>query len=677
VIGGLDGGRRILSSEAIKATHRGTTLRRLGGYFRRYWLVLVAVAGLIVISTWSQVLAPRLIGQAVDCFIVVTPESMESCTFTSTPAPSIAGLGQLVLVLCALFILGAVVGGLSFYLMSWSGQHVIVRLRKEVFRQIHRLSLGYFTTHETGDVMSRLTNDVDTITQAMTFGLVQVASGILLIGWLSVAMFRANVIYAFLALAVVPLMLWTTSFLSGRARVAFRQSRVEMGSVNADLQESISGVRDVQAFSREDENIDRFRVTNAANRAANVRAVRFTSALGPTLEFLSFVSIAIVAGVGGIWALRGEPVMGTVFTLGLVVTFIGYVQRLNMPIQQIAVLWTNLQSGLAGAERIFEFIDIVPDILDRPGAEPLPLIRGHVRFEHVFAEYEAGRPVLKDINLDTAPGQTVAIVGPTGAGKTTIISLIGRFWDPSSGYVAIDGHDLRDVTQQSLHEQIGIVLQDTFLFSDTVLENIRFGRLGATDEEAIEAARLVQADRFIERLPDGFQTVLGERGAGLSQGQRQLLSIARASLADPRLLILDEATSSVDTRTERTIQAALDTLMEGRTTFVIAHRLSTIRHADVVLVLVDGEIVERGTHDELLASGGAYYDLYMSQFRPEDTVEGTERTPNVAVQAGAEPVSLPRGVSIALALVTSAIAYGAAALRYRAIDRRQRRRARS
>jgi ATP-binding cassette subfamily B protein len=301
--------------------------------------------------------------------------------------------------------------------------------------------------------------------------------------------------------------------------------------------------------------------------------------------------------------------------LGLVIAFLSYVQRFNQPIQQISVLWTNIQSAIAGGERIFGLMDVRPEIVDKPDAVEMPPIAGQVVFEDVRFDYAVSEPVLKGINLRAEPGQTIAIVGPTGAGKTTIINLIPRFYDVQSGRVLIDGRDVRDVTSASLRRQIGLVLQDTFLFSESVLENIRYGRPDATDEQVIAAARLAKADTFIERLPDGYHTVLGERGSGLSQGQRQLLSIARAALSDPRILILDEATSSVDTRTERLIQGALEKLLEGRTSFVIAHRLSTIRNADQVLVLHEGEIIERGTHDELLAAGGFYHDLYMSQFR--------------------------------------------------------------
>jgi ATP-binding cassette subfamily B multidrug efflux pump len=376
----------------------------------------------------------------------------------------------------------------------------------------------------------------------------------------------------------------------------------------------------VQAFNRADENIEQFKEVNAANRDANVRAVAYTSALAPTLEAFSYVGLAIVTGVGGWYLLKGQTLFGTTVTLGLVVTFLAYVQRFNQPIQQIAVLWTNIQNAIAGGERIFNIIDEKPAVVDKPAAKEMTEIQGTVEFNEVTHEYEAGVPVLNKVSFSAEPGQTIAIVGPTGAGKTTIINLLPRFYDVTHGSVKIDGIDVRDVTAESLRRQIGIVLQDTFLFSTTVMENVRFGKPDATDEEVLAAIKLANADSFIERLPQKYQTVLGERGSGLSQGQRQLLSIARAALADPRILILDEATSSVDTRTERLIQKAFDQLLEGRTSFVIAHRLSTIRNADMILVLKDGQIIERGRHDELLAKEGFYYQLYMSQFKKQEEI---------------------------------------------------------
>jgi ATP-binding cassette subfamily B protein len=446
-----------------------------------------------------------------------------------------------------------------------------------------------------------------------------------------------SVPFALLSLAIAPVMLFATNWFSSQARKAFRKTREEMGSINAELQEGISAVREVQAFNRADENIEQFKLTNAANRDANIRAVAFTSALAPVLEGLGYIALAVVVGVGGMILLNGGELWGTSVSLGLVITYLAYVQRFNQPIQQISILWTNLQNAVAGAERIFNVLDEEPGIQNRPNAKDIPQIRGEVVFDQVAYEYKSGEPVLNGISFTAEPGKTIAIVGPTGAGKTTIINLIPRFYDVKSGSVKIDGQDVREVTMESLRRQIGIVLQDSFLFSTTVMENIRFGRPAATDEEVIAAAKLARADTFIERLQDGYQTVLGERGSGLSQGQRQLISIARAALADPRILILDEATSSVDTRTEQLIQQALEKLLAGRTSFVIAHRLSTIRNADEVLVLNKGLIVERGKHDELLAKKGFYYDIYMSQFWRGEAPEGSETIPVEVSPAGASP----------------------------------------
>jgi ATP-binding cassette subfamily B multidrug efflux pump len=639
MFGGTEGLRRAMDQDTVKPANTGQTLRRLAGYFKPYWWALLIVGLMIVASTWAQVTVPKLIGQSVDCYLTpAAPAGMGSlpgmpdavgssasnCTWTvktvgMTTEERLAGLGQIVLVIVGLYVITSVLTGLQFYLMTWSGQHVLRNLREQLFGHMHRLSVGYYTEHEAGDLMSRITNDTETISQAINFALIQVFSGILLMLWIGWSMLQLNVPYALISLVIVPLMLLVTFWFSNQARKAFRRTRLEIGNVNAELQESISAVREVQAFSREDENIQQFMLTNAANRDANVRAVAYTSALAPTLEALGYVALAIVGLVGGLALLSQQPLFGTALSLGLVITFLTYVQRFNQPIQQIAVLWTNIQNAIAGVERIFGLLDETSTIQDAPNAVTLPPITGTVQFAEVYAAYKKDQSVLNGISFTAEPGQTFALVGPTGAGKTTIINLIPRFYDVTAGQVTIDGHDVRGVTLESLRSQIGIVLQDTFLFSASVMDNIRFGRLDATDEEVIAAAQLAHADSFIERLPDRYNTVLGERGGGLSQGQRQLLAIARAALADPRILILDEATSSVDTRTERLIQQALDKLMEGRTSFVIAHRLSTIRNADVVLVLDQGRIVEQGTHQGLLAQRGFYYDLYMSQFRRDLT----------------------------------------------------------
>ncbi len=638
---GMDGGRRLFERETLKPKDLGETLARFANYFRQHWPGAVLALVLISAQAWTQVVTPELIGQSVDCYLF--PRDPANCWFASITTDMdeearLLGLGSLVVALLAITLAGSALAGMAFYAMSWTGQHVLRHMRQDLFRHIHRLSMGFYARNEAGDIMSRVTNDSDTIEQAFSFALMQVISGVLIIVWIMARMLETNVTYALISLAIVPVMAVATLYFSNQARKAFRQARLEMGTVNADLQESIAGAREAQAFNREDESIADFERSNAANREANIRAAAFTSALSPVLEALGFVALAIVVLAGGIAVLRDEPLLGgSAISLGTVFAFVAFSQRFSQPIQQIAVLWTNVQSAVAGGERIFGLMDEDVEITDRPDALPMPAVEGKVRYERVGAEYVAGEPVLKDISFEANPGETIAVVGPTGAGKTTIINLLPRFYDVSSGAVRIDGHDVRDVQVDSLRRQIGVVLQDNFLFSDTVLNNIRLGRPDASDDEVIAAARLVAADSFIERLPEGYKTVLGERGSGLSQGQRQLLAIARVALMSPRILILDEATSSVDTRTERLIQSAFERLLEGRTSFVIAHRLSTIRNANQVLLLQDGQIIERGTHRELLAQGGAYHALYMSQFRDEDEttpVPGNGRLAEGSVSAG-------------------------------------------
>ena len=657
----------MLNQETLKPRRLSETLLRLGGYFGRFGLAAFLAILFVAIATWTQVTTPELTGQATDCFLVplgansgfgsvsaaISTEaqaSAASCWIVSDPAKlsgtqwivaslyrfggfvspaltaltngdRVAGLVRLILIVIVLFILGSLLTGLTFFTMSWSGQHVLRAMRVDVFERLHQLSLSYYSVNEAGDLMSRITNDTSAIEQAISFALVNVFSGVLLLIWVAYNMFTSSVPFALLSLAVSPIMFLATLYFSDQARKAYRKTRTEIGNVNAELQESIASVREVQAFNRADENIENFKGINAANRDANVRAVSFTAALSPTLEALGYIALAIVTGVGGWYMLKGQTMLGTVVTFGLIVTFVAYVQRFNQPIQQIAVLWGNIQNAIAGAERIFGLLDEVPAVQNKPGAKDMPQIAGKVEFDHVSAEYEDGVPVLKDVSFSAKPGQTIAIVGPTGAGKTTIINLLPRFYDVTSGSIKIDDVDVRDVTIESIRRQIGIVLQDTFLFSTTVMENVRFGRPDASDEEVMAAIKLARADLFIERLPEKYQTVLGERGSGLSQGQRQLLSIARAALADPRILILDEATSSVDTRTERLIQTAFDILLKGRTSIVIAHRLSTIVNADMILVIDNGQIIERGRHADLMDKQGFYYNLYMSQFKKQEEIE--------------------------------------------------------
>lgn len=591
-----------LRREAEHASDSRATLYRLLAYLRPYAGHLSITGLFVLVSTVLTVVAPGLIGGAVDLLWRFFRGEIES-------GLAMSGLNRTMLLL-----LGAYVGGWaaslgSFYVMVTVGQNVLYELRAQIFAKIQQLSLSFFDQHEAGDLMSRLTNDTEVINQVLSVGVTRLSSSALTLVGILIAMLVLNWRLALVSFSVLPIMFFSTVFFSERARRAFRVTRKTIGGVSAELEENIAGVKVAQAFSREQANVEAFRQVSAANRDANVTAESITAAFAPTLDVLATVGVAIVVGYGGYLALNGLA------TVGVIVAFVQYVRRFFEPVRAIAMIWTNLQSAIAGAERIFELVDTQAAIEDAPDAVDLAVIEGRVVFEDVCFEYKSGETVLEDVDLVAEPGQTVALVGPTGTGKTTVINLIGRFYDVCGGRVTVDGRDVREVTSASLRRQMGIVLQDTFLFAGTVLENIRYGRLDATDEEVMEAARLANAHDFITRLPQGYQTELTEQGSNLSQGQRQLISIARAVLAKPRILIMDEATSSVDTRTELLIQNALGELLGGRTSFVIAHRLSTIRDADQLIFIQDGRVAERGTHEELLAARGLYYDMYMSQYR--------------------------------------------------------------
>jgi len=612
------GGHRGMTQDAAQVTDVGKALRRLLQYFLPFRKLLAAAVAMIVVSTLLRLAAPYLTGVAVDQFLApgeqprpvwlewLLPEDVRRET----------GLTVTMLLLLATYLLNWGSTAAQFYLVILAGQRVLFRMRTQIFERIQALSLSFFDQWEAGDLMSRLVNDTQVIEQVFSGGIVRLASmGLSLIG-IVVSMLSLNWRLALASFSVLPIMVLATSAVSRRAREAFRRSRQTIGEVSAELQENIAAVREVQAFAREQASVGEFEVVNAMNRDANVQAESIISAFSPTLDVLSTIALAIVVGYGGYLSLAFDPPLASV---GIIVSFLLYVQRFYEPIRGIATLYTQLQSAVAGAERVFELLDTEDEITDAPQATVMPLIRGRVEFDRVTFGYN-GRAedlVLRDIDLTVEPGQMVALVGPTGVGKTTLVSLLLRLYDVDQGSISIDGYDVRHVTRESLRRQVGVVLQDTFLFSGTVMDNIRYGRLEASDEEVLAAARLANADQFITRLPEGYQTELGEQGHTLSQGQRQLIAIARAVLSDPRILILDEATSNVDTRTERLIQRALDDLLKGRTSFVIAHRLSTIQDADQVIVLEKERIVERGTHEELLTAGGLYADLYNSQFRRE------------------------------------------------------------
>ncbi len=471
--------------------------------------------------------------------------------------------------------------------------------------------MAYHDRHRVGDLMSRVSNDTEAINRVLSNGLVQFLTNVLMLGGIMVSMFLLNWQLAGGTLILLPIMLFITGQVTRRSRTAFREVQQNLGIMNAVMEENIAGIRVVQAFAREANTIAQFEAVNAENRRSGIKADIITAALGPMFTTMSTITIAVTALLGGWLALQD------IVTVGVIATFVVYIMNFFRPMRAIAMLYNHLQSALAGAERIFAVLDVQPSVADQEGSLPLTNIQGSVTFDHVSFSYDPSKPVLSEVSLAAEPGQTVALVGPTGAGKTTIINLLSRFYDVDEGAISIDGHDIRTVQQASIRSQLGIVLQDTYLFSATVMENIRYGRLDASDEEVYAAAELANADWFIRHLPQGYQTQVSEQGHNFSQGQRQLLAIARAVLADPRILILDEATSSVDTRTEMLIQAALLRLMAGRTAFVIAHRLSTIRKADQLLVVDGGRIIERGTHESLLDEQGFYYRMYMSQYAQE------------------------------------------------------------
>jgi ATP-binding cassette subfamily B protein len=577
-----------------KAKKPRAALMRLGGYLLEFKFQLVLVVMFVILGTVFSIIGPYLLGVAIDSYVV---------------KGDLVGLTWIALLMFGIYLGSWFAQSAQGFLMASISQKALRTLRKNLFEHLQTLSLSFFDKRTHGELMSRLTNDMDAINQALAQNITQLASSILSLVGIMIAMFALNVWLALGSFTVLPIMLLITIFIGKKSMVGFRNLQAQLGRLNGRVEEVLGGERVVQAFRKQRTVIEEFDKDNLAVRDAGIRAMSYAFVILPLVNVMSNLSIAVVAGLGG-WM----TVMGWI-TVGLVASFITYARNFVQPLRQLADLYNSIQTALAGAERVFEIMDEKPEITDKPGAIFPDDIRGDVVFDHVKFSYVPGVPVLKDMSFHAELGQVIAFVGATGAGKTTMINVLGRFYDIQSGSIRIDGIDIRDLNRESLRRQLGSVLQDNFLFADTVMENIRYGKLDATNEECIQAAKLANADQFITRLPQGYKMILTERGSNLSQGQRQLLAIARAVIAAPRILILDEATSNVDTRTEIRIQQALLKLMKGRTSFVIAHRLSTIRKADQVLVIKDGVIVERGSHESLLAQKGYYYDLYVSQFK--------------------------------------------------------------
>ncbi|BAL84302.1 putative lipid A export ATP-binding/permease protein MsbA [Selenomonas ruminantium subsp. lactilytica TAM6421] len=575
--------------------------KRLLQYIRPYLKRLVLAIVCIVVAAACNLYLPWIIKDMVDK--VLADKDMMMLYFIC------------VSIVVVFLIRGVFYYGQS-YLVSYIGQKVVIDVREVMFRKFQRMPMAYFDKHQTGETMSYITNDVAAIQSALVDQLIEmVTEGSILIGSIAMMLYLDWKL-SLLTLVVIPLVGQAMKIFGRKLKRNGTVIQERVADITSLLQESISSIRVVKSFVREDYEIKRFINQNILNFQAVMKNVQLTSLLTPTVEFLAAVSVTFIVGFGGYEVVNGY------MTAGALVAFLTYAVNLANPVKRLARVYGNLQRAMAAVDRVFAVIDMPETITDKDGAKALPKIQGHVEVKNVTFGYKEGVNALEDVSLEVKPGQMIAFVGPSGAGKSTIANLIPRFYEINSGSISIDGQDIRDVTVSSLREQIGIVPQETMLFSTTVMENIRYGRLDATDEEVIEAAKAANADTFIRELPQGYDTPIGERGLNLSGGQRQRMSIARAILKNPRILILDEATSALDTESEKIVQAALDSLMVGRTSFVIAHRLSTIFNADQIYVIDGGKIKEHGTHEELLAQNGLYSYLYNIQFQKSAVSEG-------------------------------------------------------
>lgn len=579
-------------ANTVMVKNRREILGRLWKYLQVYKIGIIGISILVAVTTGLSLCGPYLIGRAIDKYI---------------SGGNLAGLARVIGILIIIYLLSSGGMWLQSVSMIHIAQKTVKDIRRELFSHMQTLSLRFFDRHPHGELMSRLTNDTDTISTTLGDSVTQLISSVISILGAGCIMFVLNWRLAIISLLVMPLVMLSTRYIANHTRQGFRDRQALLGRLNGIIEEDITGQKVVKTCCHEGEAIKDFSKANVELKGAAVKAMIYIGLMGPAMNLYRNFGFAIITASGA-WMVAKD-----LTTIGTIAAFINYADYFNRPLIQIANVYGTIQQALAGAERVFAIMDEKSEETDVPRSFDPGTIRGEIDFENVRFGYNEDTPVLKDISFHVDAGQTIALIGSTGAGKTTIINLLSRFYEIDSGCIRIDGNDIRDLKKSSLRKSLGTVLQDTFLFTDTVRGNIRYGKLDATDEEVETAARMSNADSFIRHLPQGYETVLTDAGSSLSQGQRQLLAIARALLADPAILILDEATSSVDTRTEVHVQQALQRLMEGRTSFIIAHRLNTIQRADRILVIENGEIVEQGTHTELLARKGAYYQLYTNQ----------------------------------------------------------------
>ena len=595
------GGRGQMPVE--KAKDFKGSIGKLFAYMKQYHAAVAVVILCAIASTVFSVIGPDILGKATTELsngLLAKIQGTGSIDFTK--------IGQILLFVLGLYLLSTLFGFVQGWLMTGVTQKVCYRMRKDISEKINRMPMAYFESRTYGEVLSRITNDVDTLGQSLNQSITQIITSVATMVGVLVMMLRISPLMTLIAVVILPISVTLISLVVKKSQKYFKQQQEYLGHINGQVEETYAGHTVIQAYNKEKDMVQQFQETNDTLYHSAWKSQFLSGLMQPIMMFVGNLGYVAVALSGGLLAIRGT------ITIGDIQAFIQYVKNFTQPMQQIAQVLNQVQSMAAASERVFEFLEEAEEVQTAEHPLELENVEGNVDFQHVSFGYQPEQCVIHDFSAKVKSGQKIAIVGPTGAGKTTMVKLLMRFYDVSGGAILLDGHDVRDFDRHKLRESFGMVLQDTWLFQGTIMENIRYGRLDATDEEVIAAAKAAHADSFIRQLPDGYQMELNEDASNVSQGQKQLLTIARAILADNRVMILDEATSSVDTRTEILIQKAMDHLMEGRTSFIIAHRLSTIRNADMILVMKDGDIIEQGTHEELLEKNGFYADLYRSQF---------------------------------------------------------------